>query len=60
MLRRLEWSKEVGYVMFNSTYFCCPICGNAEYNGHFPDCDLAKMLVDNGEKDVKIRTKKIF
>ena len=57
MLRRLEWSKEVPFVVFGSSYFCCPICSSAEDHGHFSDCRLAKMLIDNGEKDVKMRRK---
>ena len=48
ILKRLEWQR-------NNYYHSCPICYEAWKYGHAVDCELAKVLIDGGEKDVKIQ-----
>jgi hypothetical protein len=42
MLERLEWSIKGNYVADE-----CLICGNARYQGHKPDCELAALLKES-------------
>lgn len=37
MLRECEWSGD-------ALHYSCPICENAKFSGHAPDCRLAKVI----------------
>jgi hypothetical protein len=40
MLKRLEWSGQKGNYIADE----CPVCRNARYQGHKPDCEIAALL----------------
>jgi hypothetical protein len=43
MLKRLEWSGQKGNYIADE----CPVCRNARYQGHKPDCEIAALLKES-------------
>jgi hypothetical protein len=46
MLKRLEWSGQKGNYIADE----CPVCRNARYQGHKPDCEIAALLKESEDE----------